>query len=50
MKSIKPIRTEADYDAALSVIAQLWQAEPPPSHRVSMCVTSIDRASADRSR
>ena len=40
---IKPIRTEADYEAALAEVEQLWGTEPgtPEGDRFEVLLTSL---------
>jgi len=44
MKSLKPIRTKADYEAALAVIERLWgaRAGTPAGDRLDILATLID--------
>ena len=44
MKKLKPIRTKADYEAALVVIARLWgaRAGTPQGDRLDILATLVD--------
>jgi len=44
MKNLKPIRTEADYQAALVVIERLWEARTgtPEGDRLDILATLVD--------
>ena len=44
MKNLKPIRTEADYEAALVVIERLWEARAgtPEGDRLDILATLVD--------
>jgi HTH-type transcriptional regulator/antitoxin HigA len=44
MKNLKPIRTEADYEAALAEIARLWgaRAGTPEGDRLDILATLVD--------
>ncbi|HEV8714871.1 MAG TPA: helix-turn-helix domain-containing protein [Candidatus Binatia bacterium] len=44
MKNLKPIRTEADYEAALAEIARLWGASAgtPEGDRLDILATLVD--------
>jgi len=44
MKNLKPIRTEADYEAALVVIERLWgaRAGTPQGDRLDILATLVD--------
>lgn len=44
MKNLKPIRTEADYEAALVVIERLWgaRAGTPAGDRLDILATLVD--------
>jgi len=44
MKKLKPIRTKADYEAALVVIARLWgaRAGTPEGDRLDILATLVD--------
>ena len=44
MKNLKPIRTQADYEAALVVIARLWgaRAGTPEGDRLDILATLVD--------
>ncbi len=44
MKNLKPIRTEADYEAALAEIARLWSAPAgtPQGDRLDILATLVD--------
>ena len=50
MTEIKPIKTEADYDAALAEIATLMDAEPgtPEGDRLDVLVTLVEAYEAKR--
>lgn len=49
MESIKPIRTEADYDAALRAIQQVWEAKPgsAAADRLEVLVTLVEAYEED---
>ena len=44
MKTLKPIRTERDHDAALAEIDRLWGAKPgtPAGDRLDILATLVD--------
>ena len=48
--TVKPIKTEADYDAALRAIERLWKAEPgtPAADRLEVLVTLVEAYEAER--
>lgn len=48
-KSIRPIKTERDYDAALAAIEELWEAEPDSegADRLDVLVTLVEAYEAD---
>ena len=49
-KDVKPIRTEADYEDALSEIARLWgaKANTPEGDRLDVLATLIDAYESER--
>ena len=50
MKSLKPIRTEADYEAALTEIERLWGARvgTPEGDRLDILATLVDAYENER--
>jgi HTH-type transcriptional regulator/antitoxin HigA len=48
--TVKPIKTEADYDAALRAIERLWKAEPgtPAADRLEVLITLVEAYEAER--
>jgi HTH-type transcriptional regulator/antitoxin HigA len=48
--TVKPIKIEADYDAALRAIERLWKAEPgtPAADRLEVLVTLVEAYEAER--
>jgi HTH-type transcriptional regulator/antitoxin HigA len=50
MMNIKPIKTEADYDAALRAIERLWKAKPGTlaADRLEVLVTLVEAYEAER--
>jgi HTH-type transcriptional regulator/antitoxin HigA len=50
MSKIRPIRSEADYEAALAEIKQLWGARSgtPEGDRLDVLATLIDAYEAER--
>jgi HTH-type transcriptional regulator/antitoxin HigA len=48
--TVKPIKTEADYDGALLAIERLWKAEPgtPAADRLEVLVTLVEAYEAER--
>ncbi len=49
MKAIKPLKTERDYDAALTAIEELWGAEPnsADADRFDVVVTLVEEYEED---
>jgi HTH-type transcriptional regulator/antitoxin HigA len=48
--TVKPVKTEADYDAALRAIERLWKAKPgtPAADRLEVLVTLVEAYEAER--